>query len=218
MLRILIRVILRYFPWILLITFLSWMWISGDVPFLGKNKKPGLTVNNDIILQQLEAIGKLELIKYHFKEITEVKATSQWKAFFNSYSPDMKAALITSGVAVGCLDLTLLTKEDIVLKEDEILVYLPNPELCQYKVDLEKSRIYHLETGILATDTEEKKFIETVYSQAEHQIKKAAYASGILDKTKENADTIIKPLIEKITNKKVKLVFGMNTQKIDAIR
>ncbi len=218
MLRLLIRILVRYFPWVLLITFFSWIWVSGDIPFISRQKKDTLTVNNDIVLQQLEAIGKLELIKYHFKEITEVRATSQWKAFFNSYSPDMKAALITSGLAVGCLDLTQLTKNDIVISSNEILIYLPNPELCQYKVDLEKSRIYHLETGILATDAEEKKFIETVYSQAEHQIKNAAYDSGILDKTRENADTIIKPLIEKITSKKVKLVFGMRSQEIDTYK
>lgn len=214
MVRILLRIIFKYFPWILALTLLSWVLITGKIPFYPEYERRSYTVNHDLVLEKLEALGKLELVKYHFKEITEVKATSQWKTFFRSYSPDMTAALITSGEAVGCVDLTMLKNEDILINGDSLQIYLPDPELCYYKIDLEKSRIYDLETGYLSTEEEERKFIEQVYKRAENQIKAAAYESGIQEQTKVNATIVLKPLLEEITGKQVRISFRLSDGKL----
>jgi len=99
---------------------------------------------------------------------------------------------------VGCIDLTALAADNLLIQEDTLFVTLPDPELFYYKIDLDKSRIYDLETGYLATDEEERKFVEQAYRSAESQIKKSAYEGDIMDETKGNAKKILQPLFEKI--------------------
>ena len=210
MIRILLRIVLKNLPWVLLLTVIVWVLITGKLPFYPDRADENTVIHHDVVLQKLEALGKLELVKYQFKEITEVRNTSQLKIFLRSFSPDMKAALITTGEAAGCIDLTKLLAEDIVVFEDSLIINLPQPELCYYKIDLENSRIYDLETGYLATDEEERKFVEEVYKSAEKQIKKAALDSGIVSQTRSNARQFLKPFLEEISGKKIRLNFKLS--------
>ncbi|MDN5212871.1 DUF4230 domain-containing protein [Fulvivirgaceae bacterium BMA12] len=212
MIRILLRIVLKNLPWVLLLTVVVWVLITGKLPFYQGHSGENTEVKHDVVLQKLVSLGKLELIKYQFKEITEVKNTSQWKIFFHSYSPDMKAALITSGEAVGCMDLTKIMAQDVVLSTDSLIISLPPPELCYYKIDLENSRIYDLETGYLATDEEERAFVEEVYKSAEIQIKNAALDSGILLQTQSNAKQFLTAFLEEISGRKVRLNFKLSAE------
>ena len=194
----------------LLLTVIAWVLITGKLPFYPNRATDKRAIRHDVVLQRLEALGRLELVRYQFKEITEVKNTSKLKIFLRSYSPDMKAALITSGEAVGCVDLTKLSDGDIVVFDDSLVISLPPPELCYYKIDLENSRIYDLETGYLATDEEERAFVEEVYRSAENQIRKAALDSGIKSQTRDNARQFIKPLLEELSGKKIGINFKLS--------
>lgn len=217
MIRILFRIVLKNLPWVLLLTIIAWVFVTGRLPFYPDRTDKNTSIHNDVVLQKLEALGKLELVRYQFKEITEVRNTSQWKIFLHSFSPDMKAALITSGEAVGCVDLTKLSVEDILIFEDSLVINLPQPELCYYKIDLENSRIYDLETGYLATDEEERKFVELVYKNAEKQIKKAALDSGIESQTRSNARQFLKPFLEELSGKKIRLNFKLSGKPREAL-
>lgn len=210
MINILLRIILKNLPWVLLLTVAVWVLITGRLPFYPPSEDENTQIQHDVVLQKLENLGRLELVRYRFKEITEVKNTSQWKIFLRSYSPDMKAALITTGEAVGCVDLTKLSVEDIGVFEDSLVIHLPPPELCYYKIDLENSRIYDLETGYLATDEEERRFVEEVYRNAEKQIKKAALDSGIKSQTQVSARQFLKPFLEEVSGKKIRLNFKLS--------
>ena len=210
MINILLRIILKNLPWVLLLTVAVWVLITGRLPFYPPSEDENTQIQHDVVLQKLEDLGRLELVRYRFKEITEVKNTSQWKIFLRSYSPDMKAALITTGEAVGCVDLTKLSVEDIGVFEDSLVIHLPQPELCYYKIDLENSRIYDLETGYLATDEEERRFVEEVYRNAEKQIKKAALDSGITSQTQVSARQFLKPFLEEVSGKKIRLNFKLS--------
>ncbi len=87
---------------------------------------------------------------------------------------------------------------------------LPEPEICYYKLDLEKTRIYSVETGLFANRDQ---FISRAYRQAERQIKEAATNSGILDETEVNAQRILRPLLEELSGKTI--IF---TKKLPATR
>lgn len=69
----------------------------------GKNEVKSTTVHN-VILEKVESLGKLELVRYKFKDIVEHEMISQWL-------PDPKALLIVSGEAVGCIDLGKVKKK-----------------------------------------------------------------------------------------------------------
>jgi len=153
-----------------------------------------------LVLERMESLGKLELTKYHFQEITEIQKVG--RDFYNLFKleGDSKAVLISKGEAVGCLDLQKLELIDLALTPDTLIVQLPAPEICYFKLDLDKTRVYALETGIF---TNEKGFIEKAYKSAENQIKEAALNSGIMLQTKQNAELVLKPILEELSGKVV---------------
>ncbi|HYG39218.1 MAG TPA: DUF4230 domain-containing protein, partial [Cytophagales bacterium] len=138
----------------------------------------------------------LELVKYHFKEVVEFE-----KEDF-AWLPSSKVVLIAGGEAVGCMDLTKIKKSDIDFSSDTILIHLPSPELCYFKIDHEKSKVYSLEY----TYFQDKNLIDQAYKAAEGQLKKSALDLNILEQTQKNAEVILKPLLESITNKKILFV------------
>jgi hypothetical protein len=159
-----------------------------------------------IVLQEITAMGKLELVKYNFKDVVEQEIVKMWL-------PNAKAVLIVQGEAIGCVDLTKIVIADISSDDETLVVHMPDPELCVFKIDHSKSKVYNTEYAF----SEEAKLVEEAYKQAEKQIQKSALDMGILDQTRENAKKILTPVLEKASGKKVLLKFPMNT-KIEKLR
>jgi hypothetical protein len=120
--------------------------------------------------------------------------------------------LISIGEATGCLDLTKIKNTDVLIEGDTIYINLPKAELCYYKLNLEKSRIYSLESNPLI---DEKEFIQNAYKSAEVEIKKSALNSGILQQTEINAEKVLRPILEKISGKKVIITQRPNSVKME---
>lgn len=151
-----------------------------------------------MVLEEVQALGKLELVRYNFKDIVEHEQIVQW-------FPNPKAVLIVQGEAIGCIDLTKITTSDVSAEADTVVVHLPEPELCSYKIDHSKSKVYNTEYAF----TEQAKLVEAAYRQAEKQIQNSALEMGILEQTKKNANQILKPVLEKVSGKKVVLRYRM---------
>lgn len=165
------------------------------------------------LLTRVEQIGKLELAKYNFQEVTEIKKVADvidLKFYKFKIAHDAKAVLISQGSATGCIDLSRIKQEDLLEKGDTLYVYLPQPEMCYFKIDLEKSRLYDLQINYLAAD-QRTKFIQELYQVAEQDIRKAALATGIMAQTIENAELVLKPLFESISGKTVFLKTKLDT-------
>ena len=163
------------------------------------------------ILQQVESLGKLELVRYNFQEIVEVKEFSDeldLGIFKLKAGQDAEIVLIVAGQSVGCVDLTTLTLDDLNIDSDTLSITLPHPEICYTKVDLQNSRIYSLKTGWRQHDGE---FVEEAYRQAEKQLEESAKQSGILSQTQRQSELILKPLLERIADRPVKLIFPFPT-------
>jgi len=208
-----LRLLLFAIPWLLLAIIL-FLWFLG-FQFPGKRGKTKVEmVNTRLILEKVEELGKLELIKYNYHEIFDYQQLSEGKIRGSTalrqfdYSPDLKAVLITRGEAVGCIDLTRLKLNDIVFSNDTLIVHLPEPEICYYKLDLENTRVYDFERSswwsrIFPDEEETKGVIERAYREAERQIRISALENGILDETKNNAEAMLRPLIERFAEKPV---------------
>lgn len=192
-----LRLIFKILPWLIVVVLLLWVYL-----IFKSTQDTETEINRSAMLYKIESLGKLELVRYNFKEITEIKEIS--KEYFRLFKlgPDSEIALISEGQAVGCIDLTKITEKDITLNNDTLYVRLPPAEICYYKLDMEKTRIYALKTNPLK---DEKKFIQKAYKHAEREIKEAAINTGILEQTRSNAELILKPLLEEISGKKVVL-------------
>ena len=143
-------------------------------------------------------MGKLELVKFSFKDVVEHEVVKQWL-------PDAKAVLIVSGEAIGCIDLTKIKATDIVEDTDTVIVYLPDPELCVYKINHDQSKVYDVQYAFM----DEAQLVNDAFVAAEKQISKSALKMGILNQTQENAQKMLTPFLEKVSGKKVLLRYRL---------
>lgn len=155
-------------------------------------------ISEDIMIEKITDMGKLELVKYSMKDVIEKKVT-------RTILPDKRILFVAAGEVVGCVDLAKISKEDIVSTADSVTVSLPNPEICYIRLDHSRSKVYEL-SGVWSP-TERQEMIEDIYKLAEKQILQNAKEADVLGKTKENATTIFKPILENISGKKVGILF-----------
>jgi hypothetical protein len=156
-------------------------------------------LNEDVMVEKIVSMGKLELVKYSMKDVIEKKQ-------IRNILPDKRILFVAVGEVTGCIDLTKLKKNDIVnSKSDSVTVFLPMPEICYVKLDHQQSKVYDVSGAWFPRDS--KDMVEDIYKIAEQKILENAGKQNILGKTKENAKLIFKPMLENISGKKVGIEF-----------
>ena len=119
------KLILKILPWLLVVGLLSWMLIQEKMSFSSERVTE---IETNTILTKVEQRGKMELVKYNFQEVTEIKKIANsidFKFFKYKPLPDSKGVLISQGSAAGCIDLTKIRVEDIQSENDTIYIKLP---------------------------------------------------------------------------------------------
>ncbi len=160
-----------------------------------------VTTTHHTVLKEITDLGKLELVKYAYRDVVEQKIV-------RDFLPDPKALLIIEGEAVGCIDLKKVKEDDLQFKGDTLIVHLPSPEICYHKIDHERSKVYYTEYAFM----NEGLLLEEAYKRAEKQILESALRADILGKTKANAALVVKPLLENASGKKVVLKFPLEAE------
>ncbi|MXV52412.1 DUF4230 domain-containing protein [Pedobacter sp. HMF7647] len=155
-------------------------------------------LNEDVMVEKITSMGKLELVKYSMKDVLEKKE-------IRHILPDKRILFVAVGEVTGCIDLTKVSKSDISISDDSVTVHLPKPEICYAKIDHQKSKVYDISGDWFPGDTQG--MMEDIYKVAEKRILQNAADMDILGKTKENAALIFRPLLENISGKKVGIVF-----------
>ena len=152
--------------------------------------------SHDIVLDKMEGMGKIEVVKYQFKDIVKHEKVKDWW-------PDPKIFLVVAGEAVACIDLTKLDSTDVFSLGDSIYVQMPEPELCYAKIDHSRSQVYDTEY----TFWDEAEMVAEAYEVAEKELIASAYQSGIITQAEEQAELSLKPVLETLTGKSVFLIF-----------
>ena len=211
------KFLFRILPWFILAVMVFTLYLTSHWPFGSSRPAEKETLEKTVILQQAESIGKLELVRYRFKEIFDYQKLSESKSWSSAilrtydFTPDLKVVMIAAGEAVGCIDLQQLDSTSIEISGDSVIVMLPAPELCYYKLDLENTKVYSFDSKnwfsrLFSDDEEKTQVLEAAYRKAEQAIRDTALKSGILSRTNQNATSILKPMLEKLTGKQVFLV------------
>lgn len=192
-----IKIILKAIPWILVCILGIYIYISSRPLFdIGNEDEGKIEITNNIIVEKIELLGKLELCKFYIKDIVEHKKIAPW------YDKDSKVVLIISGEAIGCIDLRKIDSSAVQITETQVIITLPPAEICSFKIDYQASKIYDVETGFFEDD---KVLIDKAYQLAETEIQKSATKMGIEKQTRLNAEVILKPFLAGITDKEIVL-------------
>lgn len=157
--------------------------------------------NHTLVLEEMKAMGNLELAKYTFKDVVEHEVVKQWL-------PNAKAVLIVQGEAIGCVDLTKLEVGDVESRTDTLVVHLPEPELCVFKVDHDKSKVFSTEYALM----DGANLVQDAYKAADAKIRSSALEMGILQQARDNADQMLKPILEKVSGQPVLIKFKTETK------
>jgi hypothetical protein len=177
-----------------LATVWNWLTQAGWLSrFIGS---PQTTTNQGILLTKITQIGKLELVQYNFKDIVEHEQAQM-------LLPNAKAILIVEGEAIGCIDLSRIKPADIQTTSDSVIIHLPPPDLCVWKINHERSRIYDTQWALLNPE----QLVSDAYRQAERQMRQSALQGGLLAQTRQSADRVLRPLLQQVAGKPVRLVF-----------
>ena len=162
------------------------------------NKDTKIVTSHQSTLERVEALGRLELVRMNIKDVMEHKLTRQWL-------PNASAVLIISGEVAGCIDLKKVKPEDIVVKANTLNLKLPAPELCYCKIDHKNSKVYETRYNYFTKIN----LVDSAYKEAERQLWATAIEAGILDRTKENAITLLVPFFEGLGFSEVDISFDI---------
>ena len=209
------KLILKILPWTLLFVMSLFIYFQQKSSRSGKGGTE--IIDSSVILREVEQIGKLELVKYNFKEIFDYKRLSEGKLLSNSllntynFTPDVNVILVATGEATGCIDLTKLNISDISVSQDSLTILLPPAELCYHKLDMANTHIFSFSSSswwsrLFSNEDEKTKAIQTAYKLAEQRIQEAALQSGILQSTDDQAIKMLTPMLETMTGKNVRII------------
>lgn len=196
-----VRLLLRWLPWALAILGLYLLFKQTAGWFANNEEQaPVEVITHSTVLEEIENLGKMELVRYNFKELTELNEKNRpYLGMFDV--PDSRVVVISHGEAVGCIDLTKIQSRDIIEQGDSVFVRLPQAEMCYYKLDMENTTIYSIEKQVYFK--KESELAQKALRLAERQMRNAALQSGILEQTRKNAEIMLKPLLENVSGKTI---------------
>lgn len=147
-------------------------------------KEDKVYITHDIVVQQIEELGNLEVVKYNIQDVVQYEKKRTWL-------PNSKASLMVAGEVIACVDLTKLSKNDIFTNKDSVSLILPVPEICHYKVDHSRSKVYNVEYGLWET----AKLVDDAYAHAEQHLYQSALNMGIAQESRDNAIKVLTPIL-----------------------
>lgn len=170
--------------------------IIGWMLLVKYGQRPATETTHQILVERIEAMGKLELVKYRLSDVIEHKAIS-------TFLPDASVLLIIKADAVGCVDLTKLNRDQIYVEGDSVSIQLPKPEICYVKIDHGGSRVYDTKMAYFR----EAALVDEAFKRAESQVTKEVAKSDILQQTRSNASNVFRPLLEGLGFKRINISF-----------
>lgn len=141
------------------------------------------------VLEQVKDISELNTVEMYFNKIIDFKNAKLFNNFQIPFTEKSFIFTVKSKVKAG-VDLSSIDEGDIAISGKSLLIKLPNPkitskEILSYKVYDEKNGLFN---EVTTEDT--LKALELFEKDMEEQ----ALSSGIIEKSKENTEHIIRNL------------------------
>jgi hypothetical protein len=166
--------------------------------------KQKMVLNEMTLASQIEKIGELHTTKIRFQKVLNPSVRHTFFGLFDIPFVDSKALIAIQAEASGCIDLTQVKQGDILVGAKTVEITLPQPKVCQVKIDHQNMITYDESLTAKIFNPELK---DDAIKLAEQNIAKEAVDLGILDNTKEQATALISNLLMAATGKEIKISY-----------
>lgn len=165
--------------------------------FLSKKKNRNeIEINHNMVIERIESLGNLEVVKYNVQDVMEYKKVRQWL-------PNAKTVMIVSGEIIVCVDLTTLSEDDIYTSGDSIRLSLPNPKLCHVKIDHSRSKILDIEYGLW----ESAQITDEAYKYVEKELETQSLKLNMEGEGRNNTVNLLTPILKAMGFNYVSITF-----------
>lgn len=169
--------------------------------YSSKNEEE-IIISHSLIMNKIESIGKLEVVKYNIQDVIEYKKIRQWL-------PNAKTALLVQGEVIACIDLTQIKEEGINVSGDSIALLLPSPEICHVKINHSQSKIYDTKYGLW----ESAQLVDEAYKYAQKELELRAKQINLVDEARTNTVHLLTPMFNAMGFNSVTIMFRDDIQK-----
>ena len=144
-----------------------------------------------LTIEKIQALGRLELLHYVVRDV----ATYRWT--YSIPLMESRILLVIHGEAVICMDFSRIRVSRRDPTTQTLTLQLPPPEVCQVKVDPEKSRVYDASFSIIEwwRDGEAHRVREAL-AQAQDSLQKTIQATFPRDLAYAQAKAILTRLLQ----------------------
>lgn len=167
-------------------------------------KKAPIEVSHNMVVQNIERLGNLEVVRYNIRDVVEYKKVRQWL-------PNAKTVLVASGEVFVSVNLNQVRKDDIKISRKSITLTLPQPVLSVIKINHSQSKIFNMEFGLW----ESGQLADEAYKQAEKYLTEQARNLDYEAKGRENAIALLTPILQNMGFENVMINFKPGHHTLD---
>ncbi len=144
---------------------------------LGRDgSRPGLA-NTATVVTEIQSLAQLVTVKFVLEKVIRMDDV-KW------YGQN-RLLMLAHGIAKAGVDLHKLRPEDVSVREGNLRVVLPKPQVFDVYLDEQQTEVIERSTGVLRSFDQEME--QEARRQAVDEIRRAARAAGILQEAEDRA-------------------------------
>ncbi len=155
-----------------------------------QNDEVHIDTSRAAVVQKIQSLGNLETTSFTLEKV--ITAGDEKGNIVSKFLFGDNLLLIAHGKVVAGFDLSLLTPEDVVVKGDEVSIFIGEPKILSASLDSSQTKVYDRDTGFL--NKGDKDLEAEARAAAEASIREAACQAGILEEAEKKG----KEMVERI--------------------
>jgi|TARA_R110000737_G_scaffold353481_1_gene405964 hypothetical protein len=156
---------------------------------------------------EIREIGELSTTEFVYSKVLKIDDKPEWYKFGNRKILISCKAKVKAGI-----DLTAIQKEDIEIKGDNIIIYLPKAKITSFNMDPNSIKTEMAEvSGMRSSFTQEEK--NTILQLGEKSIRDGLIETGIYNEAKKNVISFVTEFYQQMGFEKVTVVMKGDDEK-----
>ncbi|MGF1478638.1 MAG: DUF4230 domain-containing protein [Cyanophyceae cyanobacterium] len=175
------------------------VWQTGNRLFAGVHtlfappSAPQVDIST-VIVNQIRGASELTTAVFTMEAVIP---TSQERKLGEIVVAETKLLYIAHGEVRAGVDLSQLTADDVAVREDTVQIQLPPPQILDSKIDVERSKVYDYNKGLLGLGPDAATQLQTLAQRRSLQkVVEAACSQGILAEANERAELAVAQLLK----------------------